>query len=162
MVDRKYSGILKKYPRISVLGASDEQLLAEYTNACLERDEALFAEFNINPADENAWQELAFALAERHVPAYGAKRRGRPANNIDENISMVLRWQEVKRRRECSDAEAYRAVAEQKQLPEKTIAERIKRIKRHDLKELVELLDRVEQQIGKAGMMDAFKGIHDS
>lgn len=161
MVERKYIGILKTRLTISILGATDEGKLAEYTQACLDRDEALFAEFGIDPQSGGAWKELAFALAEQHVPAYGARKRGRPNKNADENISMLLRWQEVLRANGSSDADAIRIVANERGLTESIVRERIKEIKRSDLKMLVEFMDTLEAKTGKAKLLDAFGAIHD-
>jgi len=162
MAERKYTGVLADRPTISVLGAADERKLAEYTQACLNRDEALFAEFGIDPQSDGAWKELAFALAESHVPAYGAMKRGRPNKNSGENISILLRWQEIKRTSGCSDADAIRVIAQERNLPVSTVRDRIKEIKRSDPNMIVEFLDTLEATIGKAKVLDALGAIHDS
>lgn len=163
MAERKYSGLLTRRPTISVLNAADERLLAEYTQACLNRDEALFAEFSIDPQSDDAWKELAFALAERHVPAYGARQRGRPSKNFDQNISILLRWQKVSRTNGCSDAEAIRIVAKQMELSEATVKERIKEIKRsNNMKVIIRFLDWLAEKVGKEKMKDAPVGIHET
>lgn len=163
MAERKYTGILADRPTISVMDAADERQLSEYTQACLNRDEALFAEFSIDSHSDGAWQELAFALAERHVPAYGAKQRGRPSINSDENISILLRWQKVSRTNGCSDAEAIRIVAKEMILSETTVKERIKEIKRSEhMKVILTFMDGVEEKIGKEKIKYALDAIDET
>lgn len=153
MTQGKYKGILAEpRPQISILTSLDENQIAEHTTACMARDDALFAKYSIDRADGDSWQQLAFALAEEHVPAYKIKKRGKPPRNLDENVSILIRWEATKRTKNCSDAEAGRMVANELGMDERTVAERIKKFKRSEIKAIIEFIKNVEMAIGTEKM----------
>ena len=86
MTERKYTGILAKRLSIGFMESANKRLHAQYKQDCETRDKALFAAFGVDPSAGDAWRELAFGLAERHVPAYGSFERGRPQVNVGENL----------------------------------------------------------------------------
>jgi hypothetical protein len=73
----------------------------------------LFKHFGVNPLAENAWRDLAMALAERHVPGFGSPRkRGRPREHQEEDMTLVLLVELLRRRDRVGVKAAIRKIAD--------------------------------------------------
>ena len=127
-----------------------------------EKTILLFKHFGIDPGSENAWQRLALALAERHVPGFGPppKPRGHP---MDYHFAMTL-WMRVellKRR----DGLTIRAAMTQLAAtdPYKTMkAEALRNryreaVKNQHLKTMIKFFDRIAERIGRQGFIESLE-----
>jgi hypothetical protein len=68
----------------------------------------LFRHFDTNPNGKDAWQNLAIALAERHVPGFNPPRnkQGRPRERANDDLTLLLLVELLKRRDGVSDRAA--------------------------------------------------------
>ena len=95
----------------------------------------LFREFGIDPKSEDAWINLAIALAERYKPGFGPPRkRGRRREHTNDDIHLMLMVELLKRRDDFSVREACEVIAQAgaiKERSSKTLQERHKRLMRN-------------------------------
>lgn len=131
-----YRGALKaKLPTINLLGDDDPEQQATFKRAAMERHEALFREFGIEPPAPDdvgnpAWRELALALAKRHVPAFVGKQ-GRPASarTTHERWFFASYFFQIKDNLNVRDAD--RMVAKHFNIEERAVLERLKELRRN-------------------------------
>jgi hypothetical protein len=137
---KKYKGILAEpIPRWSVLTAPADDELRKLHD---DKMKALFVHYELDPTDgfefgpkmAAAWANLAWQLARDHVPGFSAppRKRGKPATLTDENVTLALHVELLKRRDGLSDRKAIERVATQNLVSGtgQALLQRYKRIKK--------------------------------
>ncbi|UPJ55228.1 hypothetical protein [Bradyrhizobium sp. 192] len=136
-----YDGILAEpVPRWGLLTAPTDDELRKMHD---EKMKALFVHYKLDPTDAFefdpartaiAWSKLAWHLARDHVPGFSEppRKRGKPAKLTDENISLAMHVELLKRRDGLSDRKAITMIAAQKLIPgsEQALRQRYKRTKK--------------------------------
>lgn len=164
MMAGEYGGALaRKLPDISVLGANDPLRRQEYERAALERHDALFREFGLEPpaldaVDHPAWRDLALALARRHVPAF-SRKQGRPATSRDLHVKWFITSFYFENRYGISTRDADKRVAAHFGVDEYIVFGRLKDLRRlAEFKAsgpLREVFSEMKRLLGHAGLVDA-------
>jgi hypothetical protein len=137
---KKYTGILAEPIRNwTVLTAPTDDELRKLDD---DKMKALFVHYEIDPTDAfefgpkkaAAWANLAWHLARDHVPGFSAppRKRGKPAALSDDNITLAMHVELLKRRDGLTDRKAIKAVIAQKLISgtEQTLLQRYKRTKK--------------------------------
>jgi hypothetical protein len=137
---KKYTGILAEPIRKwTVLTAPTDDELRKLHE---DKMKALFVHYEIDPTDafefgpkmSAAWANLAWHLARDHVPGFSSppRKRGKPATLTDENVTLALHVELLKRRDGLSERKAIEAVAAQKLISgtEQALLQRYKRTKK--------------------------------
>ncbi len=122
----------------ALTGPTDQEL-----DALIEAEmKALLAHYEIDPADAYevgpkmayAWANLAWHLAQDHVPGFKGppRKRGKPAARKSDDVTLVMHVEWLKRRNRLSDRKAIKMIAAQNVVSgtEQTLLQRYKRAKK--------------------------------
>jgi hypothetical protein len=138
---KKYEGILAEpIPDWNTLTEPPEDELRKFYD---DKMRALFAHYELDSADAFgfdsastaiAWYKLAWSLARDHVPGFNAapRKRGKPATLTEQNVTLAMHVDLIKRRDGLSDRKAIEAVVAQKLVSgsEQTLLKRYNRTKK--------------------------------
>jgi hypothetical protein len=138
---KRYEGVLAEpIPKWSVLTEPTDDELRKLHD---DKMRALFAHYELDSTNAFefdpvktafAWSKLAWHLARDHVPGFSAppRKRGKPATLTEENVTLALHVELLKRRDGLSDRRAIETVATQKLVSgsEQALLQRYKRTKK--------------------------------
>jgi hypothetical protein len=138
---KNYQGILAEpVPKWNVLTKPPEDELRKLYD---DKMKALFAHYELDSIDAFsfdaaktaiAWYKLAWALARDHVPGFSSppRKRGKPATLAEENVTLAMHVDLIKRRDGLSDRKAIQVVVAQKLISgsEQTLLKRYNRTKK--------------------------------
>jgi hypothetical protein len=153
-----YSGALAEPMYPPRLLMSPEKL-AEWPIRRATKMLLLFDHFGIDPTGDNAWRDLAGALAARHVPGFRPppEKPGRPMERLDDDVTLVLMVDLLKRRDRKSVRGAIRVVVEKNAIAGTvpTLLDRYKKaVKKPALALIIGLIGRVAEKHGEAVVVE--------
>lgn len=126
-------------PKFTAFTAPSDQEITALIDAKLK---ALFTHYEIDSTDAfeggpkmaSAWANLAWHLAREHVPGFiGApRRRGKPASRKDDDVTLVLHLELLRRRDKLKDRPAIKSIAAQQLVAgkEETLRKRYNNVKK--------------------------------
>ena len=163
MAERKYTGILAKRLVKPTLLSSDSKKI-QFEKDSSSAIEALFREFDllILNNEELPWRDLALALANRHVPAFGALRPGRPNKNIEESLCLFFWIELLMRRDKMTKTAALKSIfkAGNFYIKYETLRSRSKDIDRNILFRLLrDIFNKLEPTIGDERIIKALEEV---
>jgi|SRR5262249_15002102 len=109
---KEYAGLLA-HPMFPLHALSTDSDRCVWVMRRALKTALLFKHFDINPNGEDAWQNLAIALAERHVPGFNPppNKQGRPRERTNDDLTLLLLVELLKRRDGASDRAAIKKIA---------------------------------------------------
>jgi hypothetical protein len=155
---KEYAGLLAQpmFPLHALSTATDESF---WVMKRVFKTVLLFQHFDIDPNGRDAWQNLAIALAERHVPGFKPppQKQGRPRERVNDDITLFLLIELLKRRDGVSDRAAIKKIAARKILNGafETLRTRYQRAKRD--KHLGVLLKTIGGSVSNEQLVDALE-----
>jgi hypothetical protein len=169
--EKPYTGILgDPIPKWTALTQPTEKEIEELID---RKFKALFTHYEIDPADAysfgpktaSAWASLAWHLAREHVPGFrGAPRkRGKPALRKDDDCSLFMHVELLRRRDGLSDRKAIEKIAVRNLVSgtEDTVRKRYTRAKQK-FRPIVAMFDNIAAGIGEEAFLreleDALSG----
>jgi len=122
----------------------------------------LFQKYGVDSNGENAWRDLALALARRHEPDFSS-RSGRPKERQDDP-ELILMIELLRCRDGLSIAKACKAIAEKGAIKGKprtrTLQNRYKDLRRHDhWKVIIQVLEMVKAKVGVDQYIEALEEV---
>jgi len=155
---REYEGLLaepiyRPHPLMSPSEKGD-WVLQRATKTIL-----LFRHFSIDPNAKDAWQRLALALAESHVPGFmpPTAKRGHP-KDYDTDLELCMRVELLKRRNGMSVRSAVDRIAKAKIFEQNSEALRNRyreALKNKYMKTLFKMFERCAEAIGSERFIEA-------
>jgi hypothetical protein len=123
--NKPYAGILAEpMPKYTALTAPADGEVAALIDAKIK---ALFAHYDLDPADAfegglkaaAAWTNLVWHLARQHVPgfAHAPRGRGKPATRKQDDVTIMMHVELLKRRDGLSERKAIKRIAEDDLVP---------------------------------------------
>jgi hypothetical protein len=144
-------------PTPTLLSTLDQQFA--YIRDWVLKVVRLFQKYGIDPNGENAWRDLALALARRHEPGY-SRPRGRPKEHYDD-VELILMIESLRCRDKLSIAKACKAISEKGAIKgkPKTLQNRYKGLTRdRHWKVIILVLKMLKAKFGDRAYIEAWEG----
>jgi hypothetical protein len=141
-------------PTPTLLSTPDQQFA--YIRDRVLKYVLLFRKYGIDPNDQNAWRDLALALARRHEPGY-LRPRGRPKEH-DDDVELILMIELLRCRDGLTIADTCKAIAEKGAIKgkPKTLQNRYKALTRHrHWKVIIRVLKILKAKFGDRAYIEA-------
>jgi hypothetical protein len=156
----EYTGLLAEPMYNPTLLSSDAET-AKWALARAMKTVLLFKHFGIDPNAVDAWQRLAIALAEAHVPGFRPPppKQGRP-KTYDLDITLLMLFRLIRLRNGLNVRQAAERISERGKLPQnaEALRGRYRQASRDKyLTELRCLLDRFESKMPKEQLIEALE-----
>jgi hypothetical protein len=167
--DAEFEALLRDHKRtewgnqpttfLSKLLMTPEQLDTYQEDRALQL-KRLFEKYGIDPDGENAWRDLALALARRHEPCFLSRKRGRPKEHHDD-AELIFMIELLRCRDGLKIEEACKAIAEKGaikgKLRTKTLQNRYKDLKRHGWKAIIRGFKIIKAKVGEDQYIEALE-----